>query len=310
MNPSKNGKIDPKELVKERYSFEDLIKLIRLLRSPEGCPWDREQTHASIRKNFIEETYEVLEAIDKEDLPLLREELGDVLLQVGLHVEMEAERGTMTFEDVITALCSKLVQRHPHVFGDVRGDSAAQALDNWEAIKMRTKGQQTYTESLRSVPAAFPALMRAQKLQSRAARAGFEWPDVSGAWDKLEEECTELKQALHGRARAGRRPVCAGQRGPEAGGRCGRGAHPGGRAVYRAVCAHGRAGGRLGQAAACAVPGAADGAVGPRKTRITWPFLGMLRENGIFAHPLNWEHKKYREMRYAHEQVRNGCSNC
>ena len=141
MNPSKNGKIDPKELVKERYSFEDLIKLIRLLRSPEGCPWDREQTHASIRKNFIEETYEVLEAIDKEDLPLLREELGDVLLQVGLHVEMEAERGTMTFEDVITALCSKLVQRHPHVFGDVRGDSAAQALDNWEAIKMRTKGQ-------------------------------------------------------------------------------------------------------------------------------------------------------------------------
>ena len=198
MNPSKNGKIDPKELVKERYSFEDLIKLIRLLRSPEGCPWDREQTHASIRKNFIEETYEVLEAIDKEDLPLLREELGDVLLQVGLHVEMEAERGTMTFEDVITALCSKLVQRHPHVFGDVRGDSAAQALDNWEAIKMRTKGQQTYTESLRSVPAAFPALMRAQKLQSRAARAGFEWPDVSGAWDKLEEECTELKQALHG----------------------------------------------------------------------------------------------------------------
>ena len=250
MNPSKNGKIDPKELVKERYSFEDLIKLIRLLRSPEGCPWDREQTHASIRKNFIEETYEVLEAIDKEDLPLLREELGDVLLQVGLHVEMEAERGTMTFEDVITALCSKLVQRHPHVFGDVRGDSAAQALDNWEAIKMRTKGQQTYTESLRSVPAAFPALMRAQKLQSRAARAGFEWPDVSGAWDKLEEECTELKQALHGQdAQAAEHELgdalfalvsVARKLGVDAE----EALTPGGRAVYRAVCAHGRAGGR------------------------------------------------------------------
>ncbi len=196
MYPSKNGKIDPKELVKERYSFEDLIAMIRLLRSPEGCPWDREQTHASIRKNFIEETYEALEAIDNGDLALLREELGDVLLQVGLHVEMEAERGTMTFEDVITALCIKLVQRHPHVFGDVRGDSAAQALDNWETIKMRTKGQETYTESLHSVPASFPALMRAQKLQSRAARAGFEWPDVDGAWDKLTEECAELGQAL------------------------------------------------------------------------------------------------------------------
>ena len=196
MYPSKNGKIDPKELVKERYSFEDLIAMIRLQRSPEGCPWDREQTHASIRKNFIEETYEALEAIDNGDLALLREELGDVLLQGGLHVEMEAERGTMTFEDVITALCIKLVQRHPHVFGDVRGDSAAQALDNWETIKMRTKGQETYTESLHSVPASFPALMRAQKLQSRAARAGFEWPDVDGAWDKLTEECAELGQAL------------------------------------------------------------------------------------------------------------------
>ena len=196
MNPSKNGTIDPKELIKERYSFEDFIALIRLLRSPEGCPWDREQTHASIRKNFIEETYEALEAIDNEDLPLLREELGDVLLQIGLHVEMEAERGAMTFEDVITALCSKLVQRHPHVFGDVQGSDVRQVLDNWEAIKMRTKGQQTYTASLRSVPASFPALMRAQKLQNRAARAGFAWPDAMCAWDKLERECGQLKAAI------------------------------------------------------------------------------------------------------------------
>jgi tetrapyrrole methylase family protein/MazG family protein len=181
MNVEMLDAIEPSSLVKERYDFNDFIRMVRLLRSPEGCPWDREQTHASIRKNFIEETYEVLEAIDNGDLSLLREELGDVLLQIGLHVEMESELGRMSFEDVITELCKKLVQRHPHVFGDVAAENVPQVLNNWETIKMRTKGQSTYEASLRSVPASFPALMRAQKLLSRAARAGFAPPDVQTA---------------------------------------------------------------------------------------------------------------------------------
>ena len=198
MNSVSHERISPAELMKDRYGFSDFVKLIRLLRSPEGCPWDREQTHTSIRKNFIEETYEALEAIDNDDLPLLREELGDVMLQVGLHVEMERELGRMDFDDVFTALCKKLVQRHPHVFGEAAGGTPAQALDNWEAIKMRTKGQTRYGDSLKSVPAAFPALMRAQKLQSRAARAGFVYPDVDAAWDKLREETAELREAIDG----------------------------------------------------------------------------------------------------------------
>lgn len=180
----------------ELYSFEDLMDLIKVLRAPDGCPWDRAQTHHSIRQNFIEETYEALEAIDNDDLPLLREELGDVLLQIGLHIEMEAERGTMTHDDVITELCRKLIVRHPHVFGTLGAKDEQQALDHWESVKNERKGYTTHSESLRSVPASFPALMRAQKLQKRAGKSGFDWPDVNGALDKLEEEIAELRQAV------------------------------------------------------------------------------------------------------------------
>lgn len=178
------------------YSFEDLMDLIKVLRAPDGCPWDRAQNHHSIRQNFIEETYEALEAIDNDDLPLLREELGDVLLQIGLHIEMESERGTMTHEDVITELCRKLIVRHPHVFGTLGAEDEQQALDNWESVKNQRKGYTTFSESLRSVPASFPALMRAQKLQKRAKKSGFDWPGVNGALDKLEEEIAELRQAI------------------------------------------------------------------------------------------------------------------
>ncbi|HWQ52008.1 MAG TPA: nucleoside triphosphate pyrophosphohydrolase [Terriglobales bacterium] len=179
-----------------KYNFDDFVELVRVLRSPGGCPWDREQTHASIRKNFIEETYEVCEAIDTCNTELLCEELGDVLLQVGLHTEMEREAGRFGYEDVITGLCRKLILRHPHVFGEVKADTSEEVLTNWDAIKMNTKGYTTQTQSLRSVPAVFPALMRAQKLQKKAAKVGFDWPDAEGALQKLEEEIAELREAV------------------------------------------------------------------------------------------------------------------
>ena len=178
------------------YTFNDLVELVRELRSPDGCPWDREQTHSSIRKNFIEETYEVCEAIDTDNKELLCEELGDVLLQVGLHTEMELEAGRFGYEDVITGLCRKLILRHPHVFGEVTANTSEEVLTNWDAIKMDSKGYTTQTQSLRSVPAVFPALMRAQKLQKKAAKFGFDWPDAEGALLKLEEEIAELREAV------------------------------------------------------------------------------------------------------------------
>lgn len=181
---------------KEKYTISDLLEIMRLLRTPEGCPWDREQTHESIRSNLLEETHEALEAIDRGDMPLLQEELGDVLLQVVFHAQMEQEKGSFTFDDVVDGICKKLVVRHPHVFGDVTADDAGQVLKNWDAIKRETKGGKTQADMLRAVPRALPALMRAGKVQNRARRVGFDWPDVSGALQALDSETAELKQAI------------------------------------------------------------------------------------------------------------------
>ena len=181
---------------KESYRCEDLIEIVRILRAPGGCPWDAEQTHESIRKNFIEETYEVIEAINKNNPAMLREELGDVLLQVALHTQMEAEQGSFTFDDVCDEIVKKLIIRHPHVFGDVRVDSTDEVLTNWDAIKRQTKAQKTTAESMASVPRELPALMRAQKLQHKAAKVGFDWDSVEGALQKVEEETNEAAQAL------------------------------------------------------------------------------------------------------------------
>lgn len=181
---------------KEKYTISDLLEIMRLLRAPEGCPWDREQTHESIRSNLLEETHEALEAIDRGDMPLLQEELGDVLLQVVFHAQMEQEKGSFTFDDVADGICKKLVVRHPHVFGDVTADDAGQVLKNWDAIKRETKGGKTQADMLRAVPRALPALMRAGKVQNRARRVGFDWPDVSGAMQALDSETMELKQAV------------------------------------------------------------------------------------------------------------------
>lgn len=181
---------------KSNYNFDDLIEIVKILRSPGGCPWDREQTHKSIRSNFIEETYEAVEAIDTDDLELLKEELGDVLLQVALHSEMESEKGTFTINDVCDGICKKLIVRHPHVFGDVNADTTDQVLKNWDAIKMQTKSQKTQAQAMESVSKALPSLMRSTKIQQKAAKVGFDWDSVDGAVDKLFEECNELKLAI------------------------------------------------------------------------------------------------------------------
>jgi len=159
---------------KLRYGFEDLCAIMTLLRAPDGCPWDREQDHHSIRMNFIEETYEAVEAIDTEDTALLLEELGDVLLQVVFHAEMEREAGRFSIDDVCDEICKKLIVRHPHVFADVQAEDTEAVLRNWDAIKRATKGQKTDADAMRSVARSLPALMRAEKVLSRARRAGYQ----------------------------------------------------------------------------------------------------------------------------------------
>lgn len=181
---------------KEKYDINDLLEIMRILRSENGCPWDREQDHKSIRKDFLEETYEVVEAIDTEDRELLLEELGDVLLQVVFHSRIEEEKGGFDFGDVADGICQKLIVRHPHVFGDVTAETSGEVLKNWNNIKQQTKGQETYYETLESVCTALPALMRAQKVGQRAKRAGMDFKDVSQVLDCLESEIAELKEAM------------------------------------------------------------------------------------------------------------------
>ena len=180
----------------ERYGMEDLRRIMEILRAPDGCPWDRVQTHQSIRRNMLEEAYEVAEAIDRDDTENLKEELGDVLLQVVFHSSMAQQENRFTFDDVVDGVCKKLVFRHPHLFGDVTARDSEGALSAWEAAKQAEKGQKTATDTLNSVARSLPALMRAEKLQSKAAKAGFDWKNVSSALDKLEEEVGELRQAV------------------------------------------------------------------------------------------------------------------
>ena len=181
---------------KEKYGIDDLLQIMQILRGEGGCPWDREQTHESMRRDMLEEAYEVCEAIDLNDRDLLKEELGDVLLQVVHHARIEEEQGSFNFEDVCDGICRKLIVRHPHVFSDVQVSSTSEVLDNWEKIKQQTKGQTTGTETLTSVPKTFPALMRAQKVQKRANKLGFSYPDVYWAMDDLNSELDELQEAV------------------------------------------------------------------------------------------------------------------
>ena len=173
---------------KEHYGFEYLVRLVHLLRSPGGCPWDSVQTHQSIRRNFLEETYEACEALDRDDPALMREELGDVLLQVLFHTDIEQDAGRFTLDDVCDTVCKKLIFRHPFLFG---GENPG-----WEEMKKREKGQRTVTDTLDAVARSLPACWRAEKIQKKAAKAGFAWESAADALDKLDEEAAELRRAV------------------------------------------------------------------------------------------------------------------
>lgn len=178
-------------LCKESYDLRDFVALVSYLRSPNGCPWDQVQTHESIRRNFLEETYEACEAIDAGDLVHMREELGDVLMQVLFHTDIEREAGHFDIDDVADAACKKLVYRHPHVF---RCDE--QDASDWDTMKQRERAQTTTAEAMDSVARSLPALWRCDKIQAKAAKTGFEWPDVHAALDKVDEETRELRAAV------------------------------------------------------------------------------------------------------------------
>jgi tetrapyrrole methylase family protein/MazG family protein len=181
-----------------RRSFERLHEIVSILRSPNGCPWDREQTHLSIRHNFIEETFEAIEALDLDDPDGMREEFGDVILQVLLHSQMEEETGAFDVFDVLAELNDKLIFRHPHVFGGENAKDAEEALSNWEQMKAeekKRKGAPERNSILDGIPKDLPALPRAHKQQKKAASVGFDWPDLEGVFDKIEEELAELRHA-------------------------------------------------------------------------------------------------------------------
>ena len=179
----------------DRYGMDDLLKIMELLRAPEGCPWDREQTHQSIRRNMLEEAYEVAEAIDEDDPAHMKEELGDVLLQVVFHARMAQEAGRFDFGDVVDGVAQKLVFRHPHVFGSVTAADSDGALNTWEAQKQVEKDQRTAADTLDAVARSLPALIRAQKIQKKANKAGFDWDSIDPVLDKIGEETEELRQA-------------------------------------------------------------------------------------------------------------------
>jgi len=179
----------PKNLDK----FETLVEIIARLRAPDGCPWDREQTHASLREFLVEESYEVLETLDSGDVKKLCGELGDLLLQIMLHSRIAEEAGEFNIGDVIEGIDTKLIQRHPHVFGEVKVKDSAEVAHNWETIKHEERGSEA--SMLASVPKQMPALSYSQAVQRRVAEAGFDWPDINGVIDKVAEEVGELKKS-------------------------------------------------------------------------------------------------------------------
>lgn len=178
----------------ERFDLQPVVDVMHTLRSPGGCPWDILQTHKSLRRNIIEEVYEVLEAIELEDEKLLCEELGDLLLQIVFHARMAEEAGSFSMQDVIDGITQKLIRRHPHIFGDVQVSDAGAVLQNWEEIKKREKPERT--SALDGVPRGLPALMSAEKLQKKAGKVGFDWEDIAPVWDKVREELNELHEAV------------------------------------------------------------------------------------------------------------------
>jgi tetrapyrrole methylase family protein/MazG family protein len=183
-------------LEKQTFCYEDLVKIMAILRSPSGCPWDKEQTHISIRNNLIEETYEAIEAIDSKNDELLKEELGDILLQVVFHCEIAKSENHFNIDDVCDGICKKLILRHPHIFAQVQANTTKEVLNNWDEIKKEEKGHNFHSDTLNSVAKSLPSLMRSQKIQKKAAKVGFDWDNIDGAFAKVYEELEELKDAI------------------------------------------------------------------------------------------------------------------
>lgn len=183
-------------LTEKHHNYDSLTDLVRLLRSENGCPWDKEQTHASIRKDLIEETYEVIEGIDRDDPHLMCEELGDLMMQAVFHADIENDAGRFTPTDVFDGIVNKMILRHPHVFGDVQADTSEKVLENWDKIKAKEKDRPTVTSKMDAIPPALPALMRAHKIGKAAAKVGFDFPDAYAAFDKIGEESDEVAAAM------------------------------------------------------------------------------------------------------------------
>ena len=180
----------------DKFTLDDLCLLMQVLRDRNGCPWDREQDHHSIRLDLLEETYEVIEAIDTDNPTLLREELGDLLMQVVFHAQIESEQKRFTMDDVIHDICVKLIHRHPHVFGNVQADTTDKVLQNWDKIKKEEKQRLTVTDQLRAIPPMEPALMRAAKVGKKASM--FDFPDADSVYVKVQEEMEEVRAARAG----------------------------------------------------------------------------------------------------------------
>jgi tetrapyrrole methylase family protein / MazG family protein len=173
--------------------FSRLVEIMAILRSENGCPWDREQSHSSLRQHLLEEAYEVIEAIDEGRLDELAGELGDLLLQIVFHAQMAAEEGLFTIDDVVAAINDKLIRRHPHVFGDAVVKTASEQIVKWEQTKLKKEGKRS---AIDGVPRELPALLRATRIQGKAAAVGFDWPEVTPVWDKIQEEIGELQAAV------------------------------------------------------------------------------------------------------------------
>lgn len=181
---------------KSKYDLNDFREIVAILRHPGGCPWDMVQTHESIRRDLLEETAELAEAIDTGDLDLMREELGDVLMQVLFHSSIEEDAGHFDINDVADYAAKKMIYRHPHVFGDVTVSDLEEELNNWDALKRKEKAQNNYTDVLNAVARTLPATWRAEKVTKKAAKAGFDWKEMDSAIDKVEEEFGEVKEAI------------------------------------------------------------------------------------------------------------------
>ena len=181
---------------KEKYNLDDFIRLIDVLRGPGGCPWDIKQTHESLKRNAVEEAWEVCDAIDEGSMEHLREELGDLLMQVIFHASIEKEKGGFDLDDVSDEAVKKLIHRHPHVFADTKADTPEEVLANWDAIKRADRGQKSVASAMDGIPKGLPGLMRSEKIQNKAAKLGFDWPNVTGALDKLREEVGELQEGI------------------------------------------------------------------------------------------------------------------